>query len=167
MKRKTAALAAALAAMTLCLAGCGGGNAPASSEPETQPETEALAESAAQPEEAPAPAETETGDTAQASDTAVLVVSFGTSYNDSRDITIGAVENAIAKAHPEYEVRRAFTAQIIIDKLKERDGLEIDNVTEALDRAVADGVQNLIVQPTHLMDGLEYMDLMAELGDYP
>lgn len=166
MKRKTAALAAALAAMTLCLAGCGGGNAPASSEPETQPETEAPAEPAAQPEEAPAPAETETEDTAQASDTAVLVVSFGTSYNDSRDITIGAVENAIAKAHPEYEVRRAFTAQIIIDKLKERDGLEIDNVTEALDRAVADGVQNLIVQPTHLMDGLEYMDLMAELGEY-
>lgn len=164
MKRKTAALAAALTAMALCLTGCGGGDAPASSEP--QADTEAPAEEQAQPEEEPAPAEDGTEDTAQVSDTAVLVVSFGTSYNDSRDITIGAVEQAIADAHPEYEVRRAFTAQIIIDKLKERDGLEIDNVTEALDRAVADGVQNLIVQPTHLMDGLEYMDLIGELKEY-
>ena len=99
-------------------------------------------------------------------DTAILVVSFGTSYNDSRDITIGGVENAIQEAFPQYEVRRAFTAQIIIDKLAERDGLEIDNVTEALDRAVADGIKKLIVQPTHLMDGLEYNDLIAELEGY-
>ncbi len=99
-------------------------------------------------------------------DTAILVVSFGTSYHKSRDITIGAIEKAIADAFPEYEVRRAFTAQIIIDILKERDGLEIDNVTEALDRAVADGVHNLIVQPTHLMNGLEYQDVIAELEKY-
>lgn len=97
---------------------------------------------------------------------AILVVSFGTSYNDSRDKTIGAIENAIAKAYPDYEVRRAFTSQIIIDKLKERDGLEIDNVTEALDRAVADGVKTLVVQPTHLMDGYEYTDLKDELEKY-
>lgn len=96
----------------------------------------------------------------------ILVVSFGTSYNDSRDITIGAIENAIAAAFPDYEVRRAFTSQIIIDKLKERDGLEIDNVEEALDRAVADGVTNLVVQPTHLMDGYEYTDLADALADY-
>lgn len=98
--------------------------------------------------------------------TAILVVSFGTSYNDSRDKTIGAVEDAIAKAYPQYDVRRAFTSQIIIDKLKSRDNLSIDNVTEALDRAVADGIKTLIVQPTHLMDGYEYNDLKDELAKY-
>lgn len=101
-----------------------------------------------------------------AGDQAILVVSFGTSYNDSRDITIGAIENAITDAFPEYEVRRAFTSQIIIDKLKDRDGLEIDNVEEALDRAVADGITTLVVQPTHLMNGYEYTDLADALKDY-
>lgn len=99
-------------------------------------------------------------------DAAILVVSFGTSYNDSRDITIGAIEEAITESCPEYEVRRAFTSQIIIDILKERDGLEIDNVQEALDRAVEDGIKELIVQPTHLMNGFEYNDLAAELAGY-
>ncbi len=123
------------------------------------------------------PAQEETAETAEAveteetaaefdADTAILVVSFGTSYNESRDATIGATEQAIQEAFPNYEVRRAFTSQIIIDKLAERDGLEIDNVTEALDRAAADGIQNLIVQPTHLMDGYEYNDLKNELADY-
>ena len=97
---------------------------------------------------------------------AILVVSFGTSYQETRDLTIGAIENAIQEAYPDYEVRRAFTSQIIIDKLKERDGLEIDNVTEALDRAVADGITELVVQPTHLMHGFEYMDLQDELDKY-
>ncbi len=101
-----------------------------------------------------------------AADTAILVVSFGTSYNESRDLTIGAIENAIAAAYPQYEVRRAFTSQIIIDKLKERDGLEIDNVDEALTRAAADGIRNLIVQPTHLMNGFEYTDLKNALDEY-
>lgn len=96
----------------------------------------------------------------------ILVVSFGTSYNDSRDITIGAIEEEIAKAYPDYEVRRAFTSQIIIDKLKERDGLVIDNVEEALDRVVADGVKELIVQPTHVMSGYEYDDLFNEVSVY-
>ena len=102
----------------------------------------------------------------QRNDQAILVVSFGTSYNDSRDITIGAAEKAIEEAFPEYDVRRAFTSQIIIDKLKERDGIEIDNVTEALDRAVEDGVKTLIVQPTHLMDGYEYNDVVDEVAAY-
>ena len=93
-------------------------------------------------------------------------MSFGTSYNDSRDITIGAIENAIQEAYPDYQVKRAFTSQIIIDKLKERDGIEIDNVTEALDRAVNDGVKTLVVQPTHLMNGYEYTDLLDELDTY-
>jgi len=91
----------------------------------------------------------------------ILVVSFGTSYNDSREATIGAIEKAIADANPGADVRRAFTSQIIIDKLKERDGIEIDNVEEAFARLVSDGVKDLIVQPTHVMSGFEYDDLMA------
>ncbi len=97
---------------------------------------------------------------------AILVVSFGTSYNDSRDKTIGAVENAISDAYPDYDVRRAFTSQIIIDKLKERDGLEIDNVEEAFDRLAADGVKDVVVQPTHVMSGFEYDDLAAAADSY-
>lgn len=111
------------------------------------------------------PAEDQT-QTEVSEDTAILVVSFGTSFDDSRDVTIGAVEDAIQEAFPQYEVRRAFTAQIIINKVAKESGEEIDNVTEALDRAVADGIKNLIVQPTHLMDGLEYNDLIAELEEY-
>ena len=99
-------------------------------------------------------------------DQAILVVSFGTSFNDNRKATIGAVEDAIVTAYPEYDVRRAFTAQIIIDKVKKYDDVIIDNVGEALDRAAEDGVKTLIVQPTHLMNGLEYQDLVDELAEY-
>ena len=96
----------------------------------------------------------------------LLVVSFGTSYNDNRRLTIGAIETALAEAFPDWSVRRAFTSQIIIDRVKERDGVEIDNVKAALDRAVENGVKTLVVQPTHLMDGLEYADLVDELAQY-
>lgn len=96
----------------------------------------------------------------------LLVVSFGTSYNDSRDATIGAVEDALAQANGEYEVRRAFTSQIVIDILKQRENLEIDNVTQAMDRLVADGVKQVVVQPTHVMQGYEYDDVIAEIAPY-
>ena len=96
----------------------------------------------------------------------MLAVSFGTSYNDSRDLTIGAVEKALQQAYPQYEVRRAFTSQIIIDKLAERDNLKIDNVKQAMDRLVEDGVKNVIVQPTHVMAGYEYDDVAKEIGQY-
>ncbi|MBM6829794.1 sirohydrochlorin cobaltochelatase [Anaerotignum lactatifermentans] len=99
-------------------------------------------------------------------DKAVLAVSFGTSYEDSREKTIGAVETALQTAFPDYEVRRAFTSQTIIDILAERDDIQIDNVTEALEQAVADGIETLVVQPTHLMSGYEYMDLAKELTEY-
>ena len=96
----------------------------------------------------------------------LLVISFGTSFNDSRRLTIGGIEAAIAEALPEFSVRRGFTAQIIIDHVERRDGIHIDNVTEALERAVANGVKNLVVQPTHLMHGFEYDELVETLGGY-
>ncbi|MBO6114070.1 MAG: sirohydrochlorin cobaltochelatase [Lachnospiraceae bacterium] len=99
-------------------------------------------------------------------ETELLVVSFGTSFNDSRRLTIGAIEGALADAFPDYSVRRGFTSQIIIDHVKSRDGVTIDNVTEALDRAVDNGVKTLVVQPTHLMDGYEYNDLVDEISQY-
>jgi len=92
---------------------------------------------------------------------AILMVSFGTSYNDSREKTIGAIEEDIAAAFPKWSVRRAFTSGMIIKKLKERDGCHVDTVEEALNRALQDGIQRLIVQPTHLMDGNEYMKVEA------
>ncbi len=99
-------------------------------------------------------------------ETELLAVSFGTSYNDSRRLTIGAVEEAMEEAFPDYSVRRAFTSQIIIDHIKSRDGVAIDNVREALDRAADNGVKNLVIQPTHLMNGLEYTDLVNEAAEY-
>ena len=96
----------------------------------------------------------------------LLVISFGTSYNDNRRLTIGAVEEAMEKAFPDWSVRRAFTAQLIIDRLQRRDGQVIDNVGQALDRAVENGVKRLVIQPTHLMDGLEYNDVVNEAAQY-
>ncbi|MCD7957133.1 MAG: sirohydrochlorin cobaltochelatase [Lachnospiraceae bacterium] len=96
----------------------------------------------------------------------ILVVSFGTSFNDSRVEDIKAIEDAIAEAYPEWSVRRAFTAQIIINHVLARDGESIDNVEQALERAVANGVKNLVVQPTHLMHGAEYDELMEAVEEY-
>ena len=96
----------------------------------------------------------------------LLVVSFGTSYNDSRRLTIGAIEEAVEKAFPEWSIRRGFTSQIIIDHVNSRDGYKIDNLEEALDRAVANGVKTLVVQPTHLMSGFEYTDVVNTVADY-
>lgn len=96
----------------------------------------------------------------------ILVVSFGTSFNDSRAEDIGGVEKAIAEAYPDWSVRRAFTAQIIINHVQARDDEKIDNVDQALDRAVANGVKNLVIQPTHLMHGAEYDELMEAVEKY-
>ena len=96
----------------------------------------------------------------------LMVISFGTSFNDNRRLTVGAIEAAMETAFPEWSVRRGFTSQIIIDHVKSRDGEVIDNVTEALERAVANGVKTLVVQPTHLMDGFEYNDVVTELASY-
>ena len=96
----------------------------------------------------------------------ILVVSFGTSFNDSRVADIKGIEDAIAAANPDWSVRRAFTAQIIINHIQARDDEHIDNMDQALDRAVANGVKNLVVQPTHLMHGAEYDELMEAVEKY-
>lgn len=99
-------------------------------------------------------------------DNEILVVSFGTSFNDSRVSDIKGIEDAIAEAYPDWSVRRAFTSQIIINHVLARDGEVIDNMDQALERAVNNGVKNLIVQPTHLMHGAEYDDLMKSVEAY-
>ena len=96
----------------------------------------------------------------------ILVVSFGTSFNDSRVADIKGIEDALQEAYPDWSVRRAFTAQIIINHVEARDGEYIDNVEQALDRAVDNGVKNLVVQPTHLMHGAEYDELMDAVNEY-
>ena len=96
----------------------------------------------------------------------LLVVSFGTSFNDSRAQDIKGIEDALAAAFPDWSVRRAFTAQIIINHVQARDGEKIDNMVQALDRAVANGVENLVIQPTHLMHGAEYDELKAAVDEY-
>lgn len=96
----------------------------------------------------------------------LLVVSFGTSYNDSRVEDIKGIEDALAEAYPDWSVRRAFTSQIIINHVQARDGEFIDNMDQALERAVNNGVKNLIVQPTHLMHGAEYDELVESVEEY-
>ncbi len=166
--KKIAALTLSTMMCALSFAGCGGSE-PAATTTEaatttgaattTEAATQTEKETAAETTTTTAESEPAEDDTAEVKPV-ILTVSFGTSYNDSRDATIGAIETAIQDANPDKEVRRAFTSQIIIDKLKDRDGLEIDNVDEAFERLEADGVKELIVQPTHVMSGFEYDDLM-------
>ena len=186
MKRRIATLLLS-AALIGTLIGCGGTaeNAAPSGETADTAESaadvieESAAESAPVTDESEAADEEdeenyETGDASlddpgnqdEIGENEILVVSFGTSFNDSRRLTIGGIENAIREAFPDWSVRRAFTSQIIIDHVNKRDGVKIDNVKEALDRAVDNGVKNLVVQPTHLMAGLEYHDLEEEVMSY-
>ena len=96
----------------------------------------------------------------------MLVVSFGTSFNDSRAEDIGGIESALQEAYPDWAVRRAFTAQIIINHVQARDGEKIDNVEQALERAAANGVKELVIQPTHLMHGAEYDELTQAVDNF-
>ena len=176
------ALLTACMAATL-LAGCGDKKTE-TTEATTEANTEATTEAATTTEATVADATAseaeddenyETGDASldnvrnqdEIGDNELLVVSFGTSFNDSRRLTIGAIEDKLDEEFGnDYSVRRGFTSQIIIDHVKRRDGIAIDNMTEALDRAVDNGVKNLVIQPTHLMNGLEYTDVVNEVGDY-
>ena len=167
--KKLLSLLLSAALLMTPLAACGSGAPSASGSG-----TESGVGSSAAPDLSQDTEEVDTGDASlddprnqdQIGEKELLVVSFGTSYNDSRRLTIGAIETALAEAFPDWSVRRAFTSQIIIDRVRERDGVEIDNVKAALDRAVDNGVKTLVVQPTHLMDGLEYTDLVDELAQY-
>lgn len=97
---------------------------------------------------------------------AILVVSFGTSYHETRDKTIGAIEDAIGRAFPEYEVFRAFTSQMIINKLKTRDNIVIDNVREAMERLEKQGFREVVVQPTLVIPGEEYENMMSQVKPF-
>lgn len=187
MKKPVALLMTAALCATL-LAGCGSTNTPAATETaqtesaETavvETETVAEAETVQTAEETETEAEDDeedytTGDASldnvrnqdEIGEKELLVASFGTSFNDNRRLTIGAIENAMEEAFPDYSVRRGFTAQIIIDHVEKRDGIHIDNMDEALDRAINNGVKTLVVQPTHLMNGLEYDELTGQLAEY-
>ena len=179
--KKTIATLLILCMLCTLLAGCGSAPAPAAPEapkaekpaPQEEPAAPAEPQTEAETEEE----EEETYETGDASlddplnqdgigEKELLVVSFGTSFNDNRRLTIGAIEKWLQTGFPEWSVRRAFTSQIIIDYVKGRDGEVIDNVGEALDRAIANGVKILVVQPTHLMAGYEYTDLKNELAEY-
>ncbi len=180
--KRTISILLSLAMLLAMLSACGSSQ----SAPEAQTEPAADTEETASPEEQPKETEVpedveaedeENYDTGDASlddprnqddigEQEILVVSFGTSYNDSRRLTIGAMEQAVADAFPDWSVRRAFTSQIIIDHVQSRDGIAIDNVEQALNRAADNGVRRLVVQPTHLMNGLEYHDLVEEVAAF-
>lgn len=178
--KKSIVLMLAAAVFSAALTGCGGASeAPAGaadgSTAESQSETVA-AEERQETQEAEEDEENyETGDASLddprnqsegIGEKELLVVSFGTSYNDSRRLTIGAIEKALEDAYPDWAVRRAFTSQIIIDHVKDRDGVTIDDVDEALARAEQCGVKQLVIQPTHLMNGYEYNDLLDLVAAY-
>ncbi|MGL5433849.1 MAG: sirohydrochlorin cobaltochelatase [Lachnospiraceae bacterium] len=97
---------------------------------------------------------------------AILAVSFGTSYLDSREKTLEVIEHDLAKAFPEYEVRCAYTSSMIIRKLKTRDGIHIDNVEEALTRMVQDGFEQVLVQATHVIPGEEYHKMLEMIAPF-
>ena len=96
----------------------------------------------------------------------LLAVSFGTSYNTSRAEDIGGIEAALQEAFPDWSVRRAFSSQIVINHVQARDGEKIDNMEQALERAVENGVRTLVVQPTHLMQGAEYDEMCSAIDQY-
>lgn len=97
---------------------------------------------------------------------AILVVSFGTSHKTSLELAIGAVEKTIQGAYPDYEIHRAFTSRTIINKLEKRDSLKIDGVAQAMKRLAKEGVRTVICQPTYVMNGMEYEDMIREASDY-
>ncbi len=173
MKKLTALLLTLSVTITMLLAGCSSSGSGSTSDTGSADDSAAVGSAAT----ATGEEDEENYDTGDASldnvrnqddigENELLVVSFGTSYNDSRRLTIGAIENDLETAFPDYSVRRGFTANIIIDHVQKRDGILIDDVDAALNRAVDNGVKNLIVQPTHLMDGLEYQELVDKVAEY-
>ncbi len=173
MKKLTAVLLTLSVTMAMLLAGCGSGSTNTMVDSDSgSANTAAVGSGEAAPAE-----EEENYDTGDASlddprnadnigDNELLVLSFGTSFNDSRRLNIGAIERDLEKAFPDYSVRRGFTANIVIDHIQNRDGVKIDDVDEAMNRAVDNNVKNLVIQPTHLMNGLEYQELEEQVAQY-
>ena len=168
-KRIVAMLTVAALGMTM-MTGCGEKKEEVSTEQlQTEEETTEVAETEEEDDE-----NYETGDASlddprkqdEIGEKELLVVSFGTSFNDSRRLTIGAIEKALEEAYPEYSVRRAFTSNIIIDHVNKRDGILIDDLDAGLQRAVDNGVKELVIQPTHLMNGIEYTELSDAVAQY-
>ncbi|SFT32296.1 sirohydrochlorin cobaltochelatase [Lachnospiraceae bacterium XBD2001] len=168
-KRIVAMLTVAALGMTM-MVGCGEKQEEISTEQlQTEEETTEAAETEEEDDE-----NYETGDASldnprnqdEIGEKELLVVSFGTSFNDSRRLTIGAIEKALEEAYPEYSVRRAFTSNIIIDHVNKRDGILIDDLDAGLQRAVDNGVKELVIQPTHLMNGIEYTQLSDAVAQY-
>lgn len=159
-----------LLAFCLILAVCGCGSQPAAASSAASESAAAPVSASAEPEQSSSsPADESKPEKAEAAEKqkpVLLAVSFGSSYNDTRDAAIGGVEEALQAAFPEYEVRRAFTAQTIIDILKERENIEIDNVSQAMARLIMDGVKEVVIQPTHVMSGAEYDDVIAEITPF-
>ncbi len=176
--KKTAIFMLSLALVAGMLSGCSGDSSDSSAKDSSSAaDSSSVAETSAETSEEETMDDDENYDTGDASlddirnqdnigDNELLVLSFGTSYNDSRCLTIGAIEGDLEKAFPDFSVRRGFTANIIIDHVQRRDNILIDDVDAALERAVNNGVKNLVVQPTHLMHGLEYDELVKEVGNY-
>ena len=179
--KKTIAFIVGLSCLTAAFASCSDSTSESSSEATTAPTTEASLEIETEAETEGTEAEEEddeenyeTGDASldnirnedNIGDNELLVLSFGTSFNDSRRLTIGAIESALDEAFPDYSVRRGFTANIIIDHVERRDGIHIDDINEALTRAVDNGVKNLVIQPTHLMNGIEYNEIVDTVASY-
>lgn len=173
MKKLTAVLLTLSVTMAMLLAGCGSGSTNTMVDSDSgSANTSAVGSGEAAPAE-----EEENYDTGDASlddprnadnigDNELLVLSFGSSFNDSRRLNIGAIESDLEKAFPDYSVRRGFTANIVIDHIQNRDGVKIDDVDEAMNRAVDNNVKNLVIQPTHLMNGLEYQELEEQVAQY-
>ena len=173
MKKLTAVLLTLSVTMTMLLAGCGSTSTGTTADTDSgSANTSAVGSGEAAPAE-----EEENYDTGDASlddprnadnigDNELLVLSFGTSFNDSRRLNIGAIESDLETAFPDYSVRRGFTANIVIDHIQNRDGVKIDDVDEAMNRAVDNNVKNLVIQPTHLMNGLEYQELEEQVAQY-
>lgn len=173
MKKLTAVLLTLSVTMTMLLAGCGSTSTGTTADTDSgSANTSAVGSGEAAPAE-----EEENYDTGDASlddprnadnigDNELLVLSFGTSFNDSRRLNIGAIESDLETAFPDYSVRRGFTANIVIDHIQKRDSVKIDDVDEAMNRAVDNNVKNLVIQPTHLMNGLEYQELEEQVAQY-
>ncbi len=172
--KKNTFLAAALAVLVLSFSGCGNDNASAQL---SDTNSDTVSESSEAPSGEAASDDGENYDTGDASldkprnedgigENELLVISFGTSYNDSRRLTIGAIEDDIEAAFPDYSIRRGFTANIVIDHINSRDGILIDDIDAALKRAADNGVKNLVIQPTHLMSGIEYDEIVEKVAYY-